>query len=240
MASLQKIAVVTGGNKGIGFAICKGLAVLPGYHVVLASRDLERGSRAIAELSKAGITNVEAEQLDVSDADSIKAFAQRVLHKHGRVDVLVNNAGIFPEIGVSVLKADPASVLTTFHTNTLGPLQLIQAFVPGMVERNYGRVVNVSSGAGQLSDMNGRHPGYRVSKVSLNALTRIVADEFKSANLLVNSICPGYVRTDMTGGESSRSTRTPEEGADTAIWAATLPDDGPRGGFFRNRMPIPW
>jgi len=109
-----------------------------------------------------------------------------------------------------------------------------------MIKNNYGRIVNISSGAGQLTEMNGKNPAYRFSKVALNALTRIINDETKGQNILANSYCPGFVKTDMTGGVNSRATRTPEEGADTGIWLATIPDDGPRGGFFRNRATIAW
>jgi len=227
-------------NKGIGFAVCKSLAQHGGYHVILSARDAKRGAEAVEELSKLGLQNVEAERLDVADADSIKEFTKRVLDKHGHIDVLVNNAGINLEKGATFLESNPADVMKVFQTNTVGPMILVQNILPGMLKQNYGRIVNVSSGAGQLSDMNGKVPGYRFSKVALNALTRIVSDEFKSANVIVNSVCPGYVKTDLTGGAASKATRTPDEAAQTIVWAATLPDDGPRNGFFRDKQPIPW
>jgi len=114
---------------------------------------------------------------------------------------------------------------------------MIRTFMPLMKKRKYGRIVNVSSGMGQLSEMGGGYPAYRISKAALNALTRIVSEELKGEGILVNSACPGWVRTEMGGPQGQR---TPEQGADTIIWLATLPDDGPTGGFFRDRKPIAW
>ena len=162
----------------------------------------------------------------------------------GRVDILVNNAGVFPDRqGVenggktSVLYASADTLRTAMETNVYGALRLAQELVPLMKQQRYGRIVNVSSGMGQLSDMEGHSPGYRISKTALNALTRILAAETKEDNILVNCICPGWVRTEMGGPDAERS---PEQGADTIVWAATLPDDGPTGGFFRDCKPIPW
>ena len=136
---------------------------------------------------------------------------------------------------------EPSTPIDTLRrameTNVYGPLLLCQALIPLMKKNNYGRIVNMSSGMGQLSDMNGFYPGYRVSKTSLNAITRILTDELLQSNILVNSMCPGWVKTDMGG---AGATREVEEGADTAIWLATLPDNGPRGKFFRDRKEIPW
>ena len=133
------------------------------------------------------------------------------------------------------MRSDPAIVRRTFETNTLGPLMVSQALIPLM--QGSGRVVNVSSGMGQLAEMNGGYPGYRLSKAALNALTRILADELKGTGVKVNSVCPGWVRTDMGGADAPR---TPKQGAETIVWLATLPDDGPTGGFFRDKQPIPW
>ena len=126
---------------------------------------------------------------------------------------------------------------TTLATNFYAPLRLCQALVPLMRKRGYGRVVNLSSGMGQLDEMSDGWAAYRVSKTALNALTRMVADATRGEGILVNSVCPGWVRTDMGG---SSATRGVEKGAQTAVWLASLPDDGPTGGFFRDRQPIPW
>jgi len=241
MSSAVRIAVVTGGNRGIGRAIVEGLArERPEWTILFTCRQVEDGSKALEAFHAAGLKSLHYHQLDVADNDSIKRFCESVLAEHGRVDVLINNAGIFKDWGQSILKTDLEVLDLTYRTNTLGPLKLIQAFVPGMIERNWGRVINMSSGAGQLSEMNGKHLAYRISKSGLNTITRVLADEVKDKNILVNSMCPGFVKTDMTGGEHSPATRTPEQGADTAIWLATLPDDGPRGGFFRDRKPLAW
>jgi NAD(P)-dependent dehydrogenase (short-subunit alcohol dehydrogenase family) len=202
-----RIAVVTGGNKGIGYAIVKGLAKYEGIKtVILAARSPEKGEEAVAKLAKdEGISNVVFEQLDVADLKNIEDFGKRVLTKYQKVDILVNNAGIGIDFGVSFLNADFNTILQTFQTNTLGPLKLAQIFVPVMKAQNYGRIVNISSGTGQLSDMNGKHIAYRFSKVSLNCLTRVINDEMKDVNILCNTMCPGFVKTDMTGGENSKA-----------------------------------
>lgn len=179
--------------------------------------------------------------LDVTSFESIEQLAQFLRQEFGRLDILVNNAGILPDPidsdAASVFKAKVETLRTAMETNVYAPLQLCQALIPLMKERNYGRVVNVSSGMGQLSDMNGGDPAYRLSKTSLNALTRILADELKGTNILVNSLCPGWVKTDMGGPNAPR---TPEQGVETIVWLATLPDGGPTGGFFRDKKPIPW
>jgi NAD(P)-dependent dehydrogenase (short-subunit alcohol dehydrogenase family) len=178
---------------------------------------------------------------DVTDPVSIGGLVNFIDDRFGRVDVLINNAGIMLEnlkpgsAPVSVFKASVDTVRTSMETNVYGPLLLSQALKPLM--HGNGRIVNVSSGMGQLTDMNGGWPGYRISKTALNALTRILADELKSTNIKVNSMCPGWVRTDMGGPNAER---TVEKGAETIVWLATLPDDGPSGGFFRDKRAIPW
>ena len=232
----MKIAVVTGANRGIGFEISRGLA-RAGLSVILAARDREKGEAAARTLRGEG-GEVEFRELDVADGDSIRAFAGEIERTPGRVDVLVNNAGIMIDPrGSRLLDSDPETYRRTFETNVMGPLQLTQALLPLMQQQNYGRIVNVSSGQGQLSEMTSGTPAYRISKTALNALTRITAAETRAANILVNSMCPGWVRTDMGGANAPR---TPEQGADTAVWLATLADGGPTGGFFRDRKAIPW
>ena len=207
---------------------------------MLAARDLEKGKVAAATLA-AEEFDVPVVALDVTDADSIRAAVAEVRGLFGRIDVLVNNAailkeGLLPE-DTSVLDVSGDLVNQTFLTNTVGPLRMIQATVPGMRQRGYGRIVNLSSGAGQLAEMGGGFPAYRLSKSALNALTRITAAELGAHEIKINSVCPGWVRTDMGG---PHATRTVEHGAETAVWLATLPEDGPTGGFFRDMKPIPW
>jgi NAD(P)-dependent dehydrogenase (short-subunit alcohol dehydrogenase family) len=152
---------------------------------------------------------------------------------HGRCDILVNNAGIVADPrGSRVLDSKLATYRETLDTNLLGPLLLAQALVPLMKKNRYGRIVNISSGQGQLADMGVGTPAYRISKTALNALTRTLAAELQGSGILVNSACPGWVRTDMGGPGAPR---TVEQGADTPVWLATLPDGGPTGGFFRDR-----
>jgi NAD(P)-dependent dehydrogenase (short-subunit alcohol dehydrogenase family) len=232
----ERIAVVTGGNKGLGFEICRQLAA-EGINVVLAARDRARGLRAVKTL-QAQKLNVIFHPLDVTDDESVGALGAYIADTHSRCDILVNNAGI-------ALRASGRSVLTTalqdfevtLETNFYGPLRMCQALVPLMRKRRYGRVVNLSSGMGQLEDMEDGWAAYRVSKTALNALTRMVSSAAADDGVLVNSVCPGWVRTDMGGPSASRGVG---KGAETAVWLATLPDDGPTGGFFRDREAIPW
>jgi NAD(P)-dependent dehydrogenase (short-subunit alcohol dehydrogenase family) len=230
----QRIAVVTGGNRGIGLEICRQLAQL-GYQVVLTSRDEAQGLGAQQRLAAEG-AEVGYHPLDVTDAKSVQRLAEVLEQAYGRIDVLVNNAGVMLD-DRDVLEADLDTVRATMETNVYGPWRLTQALVPLMQQHGYGRIVNLSSGMGQLSGMGSHRPAYRMSKTALNALTRILAVELQGSNILVNSMSPGWVRTEMGGPSAPRSV---EEGADTAVWLATLPDDGPSGGFFQDRKPIPW
>ena len=236
MAEAARIALVTGGNRGIGLEICKGLCA-QGLHVVLTARDATVGKAAVKALQDERCT-VEYQRLDVTSCRSIRACVAAIAERHGRLDVLVNNAGIMIDPrGTRFLDSKLDTYRDTLETNLFGPLQLAQAVIPLMKANRYGRIVNLSSGLGQLADMGAGTPAYRLSKTALNALTRVLAAEFHENNVLVNSMCPGWVRSRM-GGEGAP--RSPEEGADTAVWLATLPDDGPTGGFFRDRQSIPW
>jgi NAD(P)-dependent dehydrogenase (short-subunit alcohol dehydrogenase family) len=176
--------------------------------------------------------DVEAVALDMADAASIQALRDRV----GAVDVLVNNAGVDYGTDQTALSADLARVRGTSETNLFGAWMTAQVFAPGMRDRRWGRTVNVGSGAGSLTGMGRGAPGYSASKAALNALTRLLAAELAGTGVLVNSVCPGWVATDMGG----RSGRLVQDGAASVVWAATLPNDGPTGGFFRDGCPLPW
>jgi len=234
-ANRPRVAVVAGGNRGIGFEVCRELGQR-GLTVILGSRDRLRGEAAAAELLAAGL-DVRVRQLDTTDPAGVRDLAAWLDRELGGADVLVNNAAILLEEDVDVLRISESAFRDSFETNVMGPLRLCQALVPGMRVRRYGRVVNVSSGAGQLSGMDGYAPAYSLSKAALNALTRLVAHAGQRRNVLVNAVDPGWVRTDMGGPSAPRS---PAQGADTIVWCATLPDRGPTGGFFRDRRPIPW
>ena len=237
MAAIDKrVAVVTGGNKGIGFAICRQLAER-GLRVILTSRDVAKGQAAQQTLSENG-ADVVYHRLDVDSDDSVAALARYVEAEQGRVDVLVNNAGILIDpSGKGVLDTSPATFRTTLETNFFGALRMCQAIVPIMQRGHYGRIVNLSSGLGQLDEMGDGTAAYRTSKTALNALTRMVAAAVSGDDILVNSMCPGWVRTDMGGPNATRDVDT---AAQTAVWLAMLAHGGPNGGFFRDKAPIPW
>jgi NAD(P)-dependent dehydrogenase (short-subunit alcohol dehydrogenase family) len=232
----KRVAVVTGGNKGIGFEICRELAE-KGLRVLLTSRDPGKGEEAADKLRHSKL-DVLFHALDV-DRDASVAGLRRHLEKElGRADILVNNAGILIDSrSASVLKEPVETFRRTLETNFFGALRMCQAVVPLMRKNRYGRIVNLSSGLGQLHDMGDGTPAYRVSKTALNALTRMVSVAVGEDDILVNSMCPGWVRTDMGGQNATRSV---EKGAETAVWLAMLPHGGPTGGFFRDKQPIPW
>jgi NAD(P)-dependent dehydrogenase (short-subunit alcohol dehydrogenase family) len=230
----KKIALVTGGNRGLGFETCRQLLARD-LRVILTCRRETEGTRAAERLRTAG--DVSFHLLDTTDPASIAGVYRHVAEQFGRLDVLVNNAGILIDRDAGILTADLDVIRKTVETNVYGPILLCEAFVPLMRKNGYGRIVNVSSGMGQLEDMGGGYPAYRLSKVSLNAVTRMLAQETKGMGILVNSVCPGWVKTDM-GGDGA--TRTPEQGAETIVWAATLSDNGPTGSFFRDKKAIPW
>jgi NAD(P)-dependent dehydrogenase (short-subunit alcohol dehydrogenase family) len=231
----DRIAVVTGGNRGIGLAICRGLAAR-GVHVVLAARDPEKGQAAAAALDAEGLP-VRFHPLDADDPASIGALAAFVGKEYGRLDILVNNAAIRNDRAHAAEDVPVAVLQAAMRTNALGPLLLCQRLAPWLKKSRAGRIVNLSSGMASLAQMGGGSPAYRLSKVALNAITRLLADELKGSRVLVNACHPGWVRTEMGGAGASKS---PEEGADTAIWLALLPEGGPTGGFFRDRQPMPW
>ena len=232
----RKIAIVTGGNRGIGREIARQLARQQ-VGVVIGSRDPGKGEKACAEMRAEGL-EVASLQLDVVDTKSVRRFVERVDKQFGAPGILVNNAGVFPESYEARVTEVPTSVWReTIETNLFGAVRMCREVVPLMQRLKFGRVVNISSGMGQMQKMASGSPAYRVSKAALNALTITLAAEVAGEGILVNSMSPGWVRTGMGGDEAPR---TVEEGAETAVWLALLPSNGPTGQFFRDRKPIPW
>ncbi|MFM7084799.1 MAG: SDR family oxidoreductase [Hyphomicrobium sp.] len=234
-----RVALVTGANRGIGLEIVRQLARRE-LTVIMGSRDLLKGTEAAAPFIKEGLS-VSVVQLDVGSSDSIRTAVEICREKFGPIDILVNNAAILQDgaegFQGSILNVPDKIFVSTCETNLLGPLRMIQEVLPTMVQRNYGRIVNISSRAGQLQNMDMGYPAYRLSKAALNVLTRIVAAECKEKNIKVNAASPGWVRTDLGGADAQL---TVEQGADTPVWLATLEENGPTGGFFENRNMLPW
>lgn len=232
----KKIAVVTGASKGIGFAVSQGLAE-NGFHVVMTSRKIKNGKDACFKLQEEGL-DVSYFHLDVTDEFHITELHKHLEHGFGRCDVLINNAAVFLDShGPGPLKVPMTVMEETFKSNTLAPLRLAQEIIPLMKKHHYGRIVNVSSAFGQIESMQANHTAYRVSKAALNAVTAILAAETKGTNILINAVCPGWVRTDMGGPNAER---TPEQGAEGIVWLAMLEDNGPTGGFFHDKQKMGW
>jgi NAD(P)-dependent dehydrogenase (short-subunit alcohol dehydrogenase family) len=228
---MTRTALVTGANRGIGKAIAQGLAG-QGLNVVLAGRDgATLGELAIGLHQKHGV-ETRSLVLDVAEPASMEQVLATLARNRIDIDVLINNAGILPDGDMLTMPWEDIEAAT--RVNALGPLFMMRLLMPDMAARGYGRVVNVSSGWGSL---NGLGPGaYGITKAFLNAITVKGARE-AGRGVLVNAMCPGWVRTDMGGPGADRA---PEQGADTALFLATLPDGGPSGGIFRDRQPIPW
>jgi NAD(P)-dependent dehydrogenase (short-subunit alcohol dehydrogenase family) len=224
-------ALITGANRGIGLEVARQLAA-EGFEVYLGARDLSKGEAAAA-LRDEGLS-VTAVQLDVTDDASIAAARDRLQSEPGVLDVLVNNAAINYDTWQDVLTADLDQVRDTLDANTLGPWRVTLALLPLLRRSAHPRIVNVSSGAGALDSMTGGTPAYSLSKLALNGLTKMMAHRLRRDGILVNAVCPGWVATDM-GGAGGRPI---PEGARGIVWAATLPDNGPTGGFFRDARPI--
>lgn len=228
------IALITGGNRGIGYAVCKELA-LGGCHVILTSRNEEDGLRAVTKLK----SNYDAvfRKLDITDIKDIQDTRDWVEKNYGRLDILINNAGIYLDEGVSVFDVGEKIMRDTMEVNFYGAFHMCRTFIPLMRKNGFGRIVNISSGYGAMSEMAGNVAAYRISKAALNALTLIMADELKGSDIKVNAVCPSWVSTDMGGQKAPVS---PESAAKDIVHFATLDKTGPNGGFFRFKKPIPW
>lgn len=230
----QKTAIVTGANRGIGLEISRQLGKL-GVKVIMTARNEEKGLMACEQLKQEGL-DVSFHALDVTNEESIQQLANDVKGRFGSLDILINNAGIYIDGKNSILDIPLDTVRKTMETNVYGPLRLSQVLAPLLRASKDGRIVNVSSGMGAIEDLGGYYPSYSLSKTALNVLTIQLADALRDSGILVNSMCPGWVRTDMGGSGAPRSTA---EGADTAVWLATG-NIGRTGLFFRDRKVISW
>lgn len=237
---MSRVVLVTGANRGIGRAVVQqvvdgGDVALMGARNVDQARDEADGiDQAAAAAGSDG--HVEVVPLDVTDPESVSEAVHQVDDRHGRLDVLVNNAAIHYDTWQSAVDADLGVVEEAFQTNVLGAWRVAEAFLPLLLRSEHPRLVNVSSGAGSLASMGAGTPAYAVTKAALNALTLVLADELRVRGVLVNAVCPGWTATDMGG----RGGRPVAEGAASVMWAVNLPDDGPTGGFFRDGRPVEW
>ncbi|MDJ0724577.1 MAG: SDR family oxidoreductase [Prochloraceae cyanobacterium] len=228
----NKTALVTGANRGIGLAIARGL-LQKGYEVIITSRSFDKATEAAKKLETLG--QVIAIELDVSDDRSIDRAFETINQKIDRLDVLINNAGIYPDEGVNILTIDRELLELTLNTNTFGAIKMVQKFLPLLEQSPDARIINVSSSYGEINGLSANVPSYCLSKLALNGATIMLADALNSKGIVVNSICPGWVRTDMGGASAPR---TPEQGADTAIWLATEASRKETGKFWRDRQVI--
>jgi NAD(P)-dependent dehydrogenase (short-subunit alcohol dehydrogenase family) len=226
----QKIALVTGGNRGIGYAITQGL-LKADFQVIITARSLEKAQQAAEKLQD----NVIPVELDISSDRSIEAAVEILKQKSDRLDVLINNAGIYPDEGVNILSIERKLLDLTFNTNTFGAIRMVQTLLPLLKKSEDARVINVSSGYGEIDGLSADVPSYCLSKLALNGATIMLADALQSQGIVVNSMCPGWVKTDMGGASAPR---TPEQGADTAIWLATIAPRSETGKFWRDRSII--
>jgi NAD(P)-dependent dehydrogenase (short-subunit alcohol dehydrogenase family) len=243
---MTTIALITGSNKGIGLETARQLAQM-GIHVILGARDAAKGQAAVAQLQAAGYS-AEFLALDVTQTQSVEQAAQTVMQKHGKLDILINNAGIHPEFGQGIFSFEQLSVellMQIYQTNVFGAFAMIAAFLPLLRKSVAGRIVNLSSSVGSLTEQsNPASPyypvntvGYNSSKTALNALTVQLAKQLSDTAIKVNSACPGWVQTDMG---TAAAPRTVAEGAKIIVKLATLPIDGPQGGFFNDDGQIQW
>ncbi|MEV5743778.1 SDR family oxidoreductase [Microbispora rosea] len=240
--SEQTIALVTGANKGIGYEIAAGLGAL-GWSVGVGARGDEPRESAVEKLRAAGV-DAFGVPLDVTDDASVAAAARLIEERAGRLDVLVNNAGITGGMPQTPTTVDPATMRAAVETNVIGVIRVTNAMLPLLRRSASPRIVNMSSTVGSLTRQTtpGAETGpisaaYAPSKTFLNAVTVQYAKELSGTNILINAGCPGFCATDLNG---FRGVRTPEQGAAIAIRLATLPDDGPTGAFFDDAGPVPW
>lgn len=230
--SKGKIALVTGGNRGIGNEIARQLAI-KGFRVVLTARDHKAGTKAASSIKG----DVGFLALDVADDESITHAAESFGKESDRLDVLINNAGVYPDEGVDILTVPRELLAKTFQTNTFGAIRVIQAFLPFLSRADQARIINLSSGYGELDGLSSSVPSYCLSKLTLNGATIMFDEALRRRGIAVNSVCPGWVRTDMGGPNASLSV---EEGADTTLWLASEAPHSLSGKFFRQRREISW
>lgn len=235
VSQFKKIALITGGNRGIGLELGKQLAE-KNFQVILGSRNREKGLSVVYSLKNYG-HDTQFVELNVDEPESIQKAVDYVQQTYGRIDVLINNAGVYLDENLKMSEEDPTILEQTLRTNLLGPYHLIRSFLPLMKKHDYGRIVNISSGYGQMDGMDQTGPGsYKLSKLALNGLTRLLAAEV-SGNIKINAVCPGWVRTDMGGPHAPRSV---EQAAGSILWLTELDEDGPNGEFFRDGHKINW
>ncbi len=239
----ETIALITGANRGIGFETARQL-ITHGVHVIVTARDVQKAAAACARL---GLKS-SALGLDVGEADSIAAAVTTLEHLHGRLDILINNAGINYDSQNLTSTVGLDFVRQTLETNLFGPWAMCQAFLPLLKNSRHPRIVNVSSEAASftpsegsffgLAPLGGTVPAYSVSKVALNAFTVKLSAELAPSGVLVNAVCPGFTAT--YPGLEAMGARPVADGAKGIVWAALLADDGPSGGFFRDGAPLKW
>ncbi|MTI23002.1 SDR family oxidoreductase [Fulvivirga sp. RKSG066] len=231
---MQKTIVVTGGNRGIGREIVRQLAKL-NHQVILACRNIKDGEEAVREFDNT--SNIEVKELVLTDQQSIHDFAKDLYSRYEKIDVLINNAGVFEDDGVSAKNIDYGVLQSTWLINTVGPILLSQTILNLLKGSDEGRIINMSSGMGAIASLSaGGSPAYRISKAALNAYTQILSADLHDTNIKVNAMCPGWVKTDMGGHGAHRSV---EKGAETAVWLATA-EDIPNGKFLRDKVVIDW
>jgi NAD(P)-dependent dehydrogenase (short-subunit alcohol dehydrogenase family) len=235
MSQDKQVALVTGGNRGIGFELVKQLT-LKGFKVILTSRNPKKGHEAVQKLKESGL-DVSFVEMDVEEPESIRQAAIKINEQYGKLDVLINNAGVYLDENESLLTMNPSILEKTMATNFYGAYHVIHSFISLMEKQGYGRIINVSSDYGAMSEMSYQGVGaYKLSKLALNGLTQLLAAETKG-DIKINAVCPGWVSTDM-GGPSAP--RTPKQAAESILWLATIGPEGPNGGFFRDGKRLDW
>ncbi|GAB1770556.1 SDR family oxidoreductase [Priestia megaterium] len=235
MEKHTKVALVTGGNRGIGYELVRQLAV-DGFKVILTSRNSESGHKAMQKLKDSHL-DVSFLTMDINNQTSIGQAAAKVSEQYGRLDVLINNAGIYLDKNQKLVDMDPSVLEKTLETNFFGAYHVIRSFMPLMEQQAYGRIINVSSEYGAMSEMSSPGVGaYKLSKLILNGLTQLIAAE-STKDIKINAVDPGWVSSDM-GGPSAP--RTPQQAASSILWLATIGPEGPSGGFFKDGKQINW